>query len=138
MRPWKHCIWVKETNAHMYVHKGCLCFRCIVVTCINKLRIMVMKIYSMWLFSLFAKYIYVYFLRFLSYVDQKDWFFSLSLATRILTAVGEAAISATTFPLGAQQFKKENEGKAVVRKCLSFLMRSISMSHHFPHSLLTD
>ena len=42
-------------------------------------------------------------------------FFALSVTTRILTAVGEAAISATCYPLAIYQFSKQNEGKALVR-----------------------
>ncbi|XP_023339119.1 MFS-type transporter SLC18B1 isoform X2 [Eurytemora carolleeae] len=50
---------------------------------------------------------------FIGYVEEQTLFFVLSVLTRIFTAVGEAAITATCYPLAAYQVSKQNEGKAM-------------------------
>lgn len=63
-------------------------------------------------------------LGFLQFVENGKLFFLLSLALRVFSSIGEAAVTPTSYPLGAQQFPARHQGKAisVVETCFGLGM----------------
>jgi len=50
---------------------------------------------------------------FLTYVENRILYFTLSFLIRLITAVGEAVICPVAYPLGSNQVAEENKGKAI-------------------------